>query len=170
MTLTIRSVHPEDHGQILEVVRAAFSHGDNTGDEEVDIVKKTWVMDAAPEGFDLVAIEGGKIVGHVMVAQGDLAGAPAQGLAPLCVAPGHQISGVGSALMAEIIQRVDGAGWPFLLLLGNPAYYGRFEFESAAEYNIQYQPVGTSPAFQIRRLKNWKPTSGGSFLYCFELT
>ena len=70
--------------------------------------------------------------------------------------------------MRELLDRIDAGGWPFVLLLGAPGYYGRFGFETAAGHGICYPPVGQSPAFQVRfRYSGTLPPSG-DFVYCFE--
>ena len=53
--------------------------------------------------------------------------------------------------------------WPLLVLLGDPAYYGRFGFEPAGPLGLSYLPVGAdNPHFQARRLAGvhrWVPGS-----------
>ena len=75
-TPTIRATTAGDHDAVLGVVRAAFSHGGRDGQEEVDIVRRTWELAAAPDGLDLVAVEGDAAVGHVLAAVGELDGTP----------------------------------------------------------------------------------------------
>jgi putative acetyltransferase len=105
-----------------------------------------------------------------MAATGDLSGQPALGVAPLSVAPGHQRRGVGSALVMELLRRVGAAGWGFVLLLGDPAYYSRFGFEPAATLGISYRPAGAgNPHFMVRRLTPLADDTGGEFRYCWEI-
>jgi len=69
--------------------------------------------------------------------------------------------------MTELIARADRQGWPLLVLLGNPAYYGRFGFEPAGPLAIVYPPVD-GPAFQVRRLATYNRTWRGTFTYAWE--
>ena len=94
--------------------------------------------EASPKDLELVADEGGSIVGHVLAAVGDVDGGPMIGIAPLSVRPERQGQGIGSALMQELLRRVEAAGWPVALLLGSPQYYSRFGFRPAAELGITY--------------------------------
>lgn len=169
MSAAIRSATPRDRDAILALVRQAFSRGERDGQEEVDIVVNTWKLEAAVEGLELVAVEGGSVVGHVLTARGDLGGREAIAVAPLAVLPSHQGRGVGSALMNELLDRAERARHPLVALLGNPAYYGRFGFEPSGPLNIWYLPVGKGdPHFQIRRLSAFDPSYNGQFTYCWE--
>ena len=83
-------------------------------------------------------------------------------VAPLAVAPSRHGQGIGSALMRDFLGRAEEAGWPMVLLLGNPAYYGRFGFEPTGPLGITYTPVGAdSPSFQARRLSTRTTTRSG---------
>ncbi len=55
--------------------------------------------------------------------------APAALLGPLCVAPAHQRQGLGAALIRAGMARLDPERAQRLLVLGDPAYYGRFGFQ-----------------------------------------
>jgi putative acetyltransferase len=165
----IRVASSADRDAILTVERQAFSHEGRDGQEEVDIVINTWRLGATVDGLELVAVEGDVVVGHVLLARGDLGGRAVVGIAPLAVAPSHQGRGVGSALMTELLRRADAAGLPLVVLLGNPGYYSRFGFEPAGPLNIWYAPVGKGdPHFQVRRLSAYDPTYNGEFKYCWE--
>jgi putative acetyltransferase len=170
MTMRIRATEPADHEGIVEMVRGAFTDESREGREEVDVVLETWARDAAPDGLDLVADDDG-VVGHVVAGRGQLAGRDAIAVAPLSVSPTHQRQGIGTALMNELLVRAEAAGWPFVLLLGDPDYYGRFDFEPAGTLGIVYPPVGAgSPHFQVRRLRRFDASAWrGSFTYCWEL-
>jgi putative acetyltransferase len=132
----IRSTTRDDRQAILVLVREAFSNGGRDGSEEVDIVKQTWSAEAAAEGLDLVAVEDGEVRGHVLGAHGDLGGRDVVGVAPLAVVPSHHHEGIGTALMTELLGRAERAGLPFVVLLGNPDYYGRFGFEPSGPLGI----------------------------------
>jgi len=69
------------------------------------------------------------------------------------------------ALIAQAAER----RWPMLVLLGDPAFYGRFGFERAGPLGITYAPAGVdSPHFLARRLAGRDPVLRGSFTYCWE--
>lgn len=166
---SIRPTRPSDRSSIRGVVRDAFSTGGRDGQEEVDIVTSTWSLEAAAPGLDLVAVRNDVVVGHVLGAFGQLGDRRCVGVAPLAVTPSLQGQGIGAALMTEVIRRAEEDGEPLLLLLGLPAYYGRFGFESAGPLGIDYPPVGPgNPHFLVRRLSKYKPSYRGEFRYGWE--
>jgi putative acetyltransferase len=168
---SIRSAVPADHDAILTVVREAFSDGDRDGREELDIVVSTWNLAAGVPELELVAIEGGGVVGYVLAAYADLGGQVVVGVAPVAVKPSRQGGGLGSALMTELLRRAELAGLPLMALLGSPAYYGRFGFEPSGPLGITYRPIGESnPHFQVRRFASYVPSLRGDFTYCWEPT
>lgn len=169
MPVTIRTADAAEHNQILDCVRSAFATGGRDGSTEVAIVRRTWALAAAPPGLELVAVEGSKIVGHVIGARGRLEGREVIGLAPLAVRPAEQGKGIGSALATELLRRAEVAGWPLVVLLGDPGYYRRFGFEPSGPLGIVYAPVGEGdPHFQVRRFGGYEPTLKGEFTYWWE--
>ncbi len=63
------------------------------------------------------------------------------GLAPVAVAPDFQRRGIGRALCRQMIrvarEQAEAIGEPgFLVVLGDPAYYGPLGFEPAAEHRL----------------------------------
>ncbi len=80
--------------------------------------------------LSLLAVTGGKPVGHVVfthcsVEPGSVAVAL---LGPLCVMPGHQKGGIGSALVHAGLDHLK-TTMAQVMVLGDPNYYGRFGFE-----------------------------------------
>jgi putative acetyltransferase len=166
----IRLTRPAHRDAIVGVVRNAFSDPSRDGQEEVDIVLNTWSLNAAVYGLDLVAIEDGQVVGHVLGAYGSLDERRVVGVAPLAVAPHRQSEGIGSGLVNELLRQAEGIGEPLLLLLGLPSYYGRFGFEAGGPLGIDCPSVGLgNPHFLIRKLATYSADYRGEFRYCWEL-
>jgi putative acetyltransferase len=167
----LRPVVPGDEDAVLTVVFDAFSSPGRDGAEEVAIVRDTWNRCPRPDQIELVAADGGAVVGHVLAAPGRLDGQPTAvaGVAPVCVAPAHQGRRFGSALVQEVIRHAEARGWPLLVLLGDPAFYGRFGFEPASPLGLSYAPVGAgNPHFLARRLPDYREALRGVFSYCWE--
>jgi len=170
VTITIRPTRVGDHEAVLRLVRDAFSDEDRDGQEEVHIVVETWARYAVPDGLDLVAVEGGVVIGHIMAGRGRLGTDEALAIAPVSVAKSRQREGIGTALTTELVHCAQAAGWPLIVLLGDPDYYRRFGFERAAPLGIVYPPVGPdSAAFQVRRLEGYDGSLRGDFAYCWEV-
>ena len=167
--VSIRAAAPGDRDAILRVVRDAFFRERRNGQEEVDIVVNTWRLQATLDGLELVAVDGNSVVGYVVGARGDLDGRQVVAVAPLAVSTSHQKRGTGTALMKELLDRAEASEYPLVVLLGDPAYYGRFGFEPSGPLGISYLPVGEgNPHFQVRRLTTYDPSYHGRFTYCWE--
>jgi len=87
--------------------------------------------------LSLVAVKDGAVVGHVLFTLGtvDPAGERVALLGPLAVATWAQRRGVGSALTRAGLQDLAQMGARSVLVLGDPAYYGRFGF--AAGHGVE---------------------------------
>jgi len=167
--LEVRSAISEERATILHVVRTAFATGGRDGREELDIVEAVWRLHAVCDHLELVATTDGTVAGYVLGSWGDLEGRAVVGVAPLAVAPRSQRLGVGSALMAALIERADGLQLPLLVLLGDPGYYRRFGFVASAPLGIRYEPAGPqSPHFQVRRLSAFNESFRGDYRYAWE--
>lgn len=115
--MIIRGYAPKDAAKVGDVIRRAFGQPDEA--ELVEALRAGGHM-----ALELVAEDRGRIVGHVALSRmvapnGWLA------LAPVSVDPKRQKKGIGSALCQ---MAVDYANAP-VVVLGDPAYYGRFGFD-----------------------------------------
>lgn len=117
----VRDEGPEDRAAVHHVEAEAFG-----GPDEADLVDV--LRDDPSFAYSLVAVAGGEIVGHIMFTWLPVGDATALALAPLAVLPGHQRTGVGRALIAEGLRRARELKAPAVVVLGDPAYYGRFGF------------------------------------------
>ncbi len=99
------------------------------GGDEQDIVDRLRSVDALT--VSLVAVVDDELVGHVAFSPAKSADAtgPWFTLGPVSVLPGHQRSGIGSALIRAGLARIEAAGAAGCILTGNPDYYRRFGFE-----------------------------------------
>lgn len=118
--------------------------------------------------LSLVAVAGddGAVLGHVVATRAVLepSGTPVLGLGPLGVAPAAQGRGVGSALMHAVLGAAQALDETLVGLLGDPAYYRRFGFGSAAGYGVRAPDPAWGAAFQVRVLAAG-PVPDGTFRY-----
>ena len=147
--LTIRIEQPQDIKGIRRVNRAAFD-----GDYEAEVVDRLRLN--CPTMLSLVVSDGKNIVGHIMfspaqIVQDEGWTISGMGLGPLAVLPSNQGMGIGSALCQEGLQRMEIAGYPFVVVLGHPGYYPRFGFEKASTHGVKsaFEDV-PEEAFMIR--------------------
>jgi len=135
----LRPTGISDIEAVAAVNRAAFG-----SDVEADLAD-VLMRDAAfvPELSIAAEDDAGALVGHVLftrawlVRERDLPDVPLLLLAPLAVVPEWQGRGVGTAIVREAVARARDAGEVGMVVLGDPAYYGRFGFTEAASLGIQ---------------------------------
>ena len=122
---TIRMEEPQERVAVRAVNVAAFG-----GDAEADLVQR--LQDDGDTLFGLVAVWDGQIAGHLVFSQLPIEMAQetvsAAALAPLAVLPELQRQGIGSALVRHGLTQCQNLGLAAVVVLGDPAYYGRFGF------------------------------------------
>lgn len=166
--MEIRRERSGDRAAVRAVHRAAFARA---GYHHHDDVPEAILVDQLRGSpwwlahLSLVAVSDTDVVGHVIASRAVIepGSAPALGLGPLGVAPGWQGRGVGSALMHAVIGAAEARGETLIGLLGEPDYYARFGFRSAATAGVQPPDPAWGSAFQVRVLSAPAPT--GMFRY-----
>jgi putative acetyltransferase len=142
----IRHVRAADHPAIADLLTAAFGRAD-----EAALVARLRADEDTL--FELVAEEDGEVVGHVLFSRlwadrVDLYGA----LAPLAVRPDRHRQGLGAKLVRAGLESAREFGCHGLLVLGDPAYYGRFGFSAEAAREV-LAPFSGLAAFQALALE-----------------
>lgn len=148
MAATVRPEERHDAAAVRMVHERAFGRADEA--RLVEALHRDGFVRLA-----LVAEVGGGVVGHVLFS--DLPVRTVAGtvhllaLAPLAVLPEHQRAGIGSALVRHGLHECAERGHRAVVVLGEPAYYGRFGFttERAASLTSPY----SGPYFQAVELK-----------------
>ena len=156
MSFVIRSEVAADQAAIGELTTAAFltaAHADGT---EAAIVRELRAAGALI--LSLVAVDPtGEIVGHAGFSPIETE-MPGRwfGLGPLSVAPTRQRSGVGSALVRAGLAQLAELKAAGVVLVGDPAYYGRFGFaarpglscDGVPDIYVQALAYGEAPAWK----------------------
>jgi putative acetyltransferase len=147
--LAIRVEEPHDARAVRRVIVAAFK-----GHLEADLVDT--LRRHGKIAASLVATMGHSIVGHALLTDVTLHGpglAPrGAGLAPLAVRPLLQRRGIGAQLMRAATGCARDAGYGFMVLLGDPAYYRRFGFRAAATLGLACEFDAPEEAFMALEL------------------
>ncbi len=155
--LTIRPEQPGDAGRVRAVVTAAFPT-----DAEAQLVDA--LRAAGQLTVSLVALDGDEVVGHVAFSPVTVAGRDGGlGLAPVAVAPGWQRQGVGSQLVRDGLLRAEATGAGYVVVLGAPAYYGRFGFAAASRWGLSDE-YGGGEAFQVLEFRPGAAPAGGGLV------
>lgn len=137
--MIVRLENEGDADAIHEVTAAAFlgkPYSDGTEAQVVDGLRAAGALT-----ISLVADDHGEIVGHVAFSPVTINGEPGRwyGLGPVSVSPSWQRRGIGTALIRTGLAQLQTLGADGCVLLGDPAYYGRFAFLSDA--GLSYRDV-----------------------------
>jgi putative acetyltransferase len=162
MVVEVRAQRPEESRAVHDVVAAAFDDA---------AVAQLWDdLARRPRTESVVAVDDDVVVGHVGLSWGWVDArerlVEALVLSPLSVAPDRQRSGIGRALVAHAVESADRLGSPVLFLEGDPAYYSRLGFVSAARHGFTPPSVRIPlPAFQCVLLSAYDESVSGALVY-----
>lgn len=143
--MEIRPERPDEAAAIRDLTERAFRGMRFADGDEHEIPGRLRAAGALT--LSLVAVEDGALLGHAAFSPVEIDGARRGwfGLGPLSVAPGRRRGGIGGALVREGLARLEATGAAGCVVLGDPAYYGRFGF--AADPELRYGDR-VHPAFQ----------------------
>jgi len=143
------AIRPETNADIPEihaVVRAAFGQPGEA--DLVDALRRSGALT-----LSVVAMIDGRIVGHIAFSPITIAGEQlALALAPMAVAPHCQRQGIGSALIQWALEECRRLEHKVIIVVGEPAYYGRFGFVPASPLGIECPFAVTPDAFMVLEL------------------
>ena len=130
MHMTISKERPQDIEAISRLTEAAFRNEEYSSHTEhfiVNALRRTGQL-----SISLVAAEHDEILGHVAISPVNISSGVTgwYGLGPISVRPDRQGKGIGSALMKAALQQLRQQGAAGCVVLGDPAYYGRFGFKA----------------------------------------
>lgn len=132
--LHIREEEPGDINALDRVHHAAFKR-----DSEGDLVRRLRAEDRLI--ISLVATVSEHPVGHIVFSpvepRIEASAAEPLGLGPVGVDPEHERRGIASRLVQAGLEAAEQRGTPYIAVLGDPAFYGRFGFRPAAELGVE---------------------------------
>lgn len=142
LQFVLREAAPDDAEGIDAVTREAFGEPASGGPAAHGIVRS--LREAGALALSLVATQEGLILGHLAFAPVTIDGLDSGwwGLGPVAVRPSHQRMGLGSALVRSGLRRLRGRGVPGCVVLGDPAWHGRFGFAPLAGLACPGGPPG----------------------------
>jgi putative acetyltransferase len=161
----IRAYRSGDEPSVRAVVVEAFGGRGPTVAALVDDLR------AKHTRAELVAEEGGAVVGHVMLSRSWVDARQALVdvlvLSPLSVAPQQQGRGVGTALVEAAVEEARRQQAPAVFLEGDPRYYAGRGFEAAVPRGFSRPSTRIpEPAFQVVVLEGHEAWMAGALVYC----
>lgn len=156
--MIIRPETASDASAITQLTAEAFQGAAHSDGNEAQIILGLRASGALT--LSLVAEAAGEVVGHIAFSPVMLDGAAGGcwlGLGPMAVSPAAQGRGIGSALVTAGLQRLRATGAAGVVVLGDPAFYGRFGFAAGQGPGLDGVPEAyfmslafTAPAPQCR--------------------
>lgn len=163
--MVIRQERLEDRQEVYRLVQAAFAATEHSDGNEQDLVEALRCSPSFLPELSLVAVEEGKIVGHILFTRASVGGTQVLALAPLSVLPERQGQGIGLALMEQGHRIAAALGYGWSIVLGHAGYYPKVGYRPAAEFGI-YAPFEVPPeTFQAIRLDPEAPELSGLIRY-----
>lgn len=162
----LRPESPTDVAAIGGVIDAAFLEQPHSRQTEGQIVQALRRAEAL--SLSLVALLNNQVVGHLALSPVTITGgAPGwHGVGPLSVLPAVQGSGVGTALVWHGLRTLRQMGAAGCVVLGEPAYYGRFGFRSTPALRLDGAPPG---CFLVRPFERLIPMGTVRYHAAFDL-
>lgn len=153
--MIVRPEHAGDIDAIRTLTETAFKtapHADGTEHLIIDRLRAAGALT-----LSLVAETDGAIVGHVAFSPVAVSDGSRDwyGLGPISVEPSKQGEGIGGRLVRDGLERLKALGAAGCVLLGDPAYYGRFGFEADPNLTLD----GVPPDYFMRVA--FSPVYGG---------
>lgn len=174
MTTLIRPETGADRATVQRLITAAFAPTEWDGRPVVEAVLNDQLRrhPAYRAELSLVADIDGTVVGQVTASNGTIRSEddnslsfPVVALGPVSVHPDRQRRGLGSTLVRAVINAARDAGEPVLVLLGSPAFYGRFGFVAASTVGIVAPDPLWAGHFQALPLRDASSVPTGLFRY-----
>lgn len=151
----LRPERPDDVDAIRTLTETAFRtapHADGTEHLIIDRLRAAGALT-----LSLVVESDGVIVGHVAFSPVTVSDGSEgwYGLGPISVDPARQGEGIGGRLVKDGLERLKALGAAGCVLLGDPAYYGRFGFAADPKLTLD----GVPPDYFMRVA--FSPVYGG---------
>jgi putative acetyltransferase len=137
--MEIRVPKESERNEILNIHRIAF--GEEKGSVIAKLVDDLFDDETAMPILSLVAVDNGKLIGHILYTKAIITQAEmpieAQILAPLAMHPDEQKKGIGEKLINEGLSQLKASGTELVFVLGHPRYYPRCGFIPAGKLGFE---------------------------------
>lgn len=134
--MNIRQEKPEDHDTVYHLIKEAFANAEHTDGNEQNLVVGLRKSKSFIPELSLVAVEDGKIVGHILFTKAFVNDVEVLALAPLSVLPEYQNRGIGLSLIKQGHRIAHKLGYEYSIVLGHSKYYPKAGYIPASQYGI----------------------------------
>lgn len=168
MNIEIRKELPQDYYETEAMTRRSFYNVYGPGcDEHLLVHKLRTHKDYLPD-CSRVALVDGKIAGTIMFFKGMIRGEDKDveiaTFGPLCIDHKYKNCGIGRKLLEATIPLVKEAGFPGILILGEPEYYPKFGFKRGREFGLSGMDGNVSDPFMgLELIEGGLNVKGGKF-------
>lgn len=156
-SIELRRERPEDEHMAELLTQRAFWNRHAPGCNEHYLVKKLRESEDYLPELSLVALHEGQPVGLIMYSRASVITADGErevvSFGPLAVDPDWHGRGVGGLLLRESLKLAAKAGYPGVIILGEPDYYPLFGFQTCDKYGITTMDGQNFDAFMAYELK-----------------
>lgn len=157
LNFTIRPEVIEEKSEIYNLIKTAFETANVKDGDEQDFAENLRKGNKYIPELALVAELDNKLIGHIMltktlVTNSDGNSFEALLLAPLSVLLEYRNKGVGSELIAAVGRLAKNMGYKAIFLVGDPAYYSRFDFKKTSLYGIHPKSNIPEQYVQVKEL------------------
>ena len=136
----VRDQTERDGAVVRQLIEAAFRDAPHRCGREQDVMDALWAAGAATVA--LVAEVAGRCVGQIVFSPVTIGGQGTSwlGLGPVAVLPAWRRQGLGTALVDAGLRRLRAQGAAGAVLVGDPAFYGRFGFRAVPQLRVPGVP------------------------------
>lgn len=166
----IRPELPSDHASIRRIHESCFPTAAEA--RLVDALRaagRLRISLVACVGPQIGEVGQTEVVGHAGFSPVHAAdGSEGLGLAPVAVLESHRRRGIAASLIRAGIAACADAGCGWAVVLGEPAYYGRFGFVVASQFGLRDEYSGGAAFQAIELIAGRLPRNAGLIRYAPE--
>ncbi|MBQ2957800.1 MAG: N-acetyltransferase, partial [Clostridia bacterium] len=138
--IEIRPERPDEYHETECMTRRAFFNKYRKGCDEHYLVHVLRPHADYLPGLSRVAVKDGKVIGAIFYSRSCVSDGAKRHetvtFGPLCVDPAYQGRGVGEMLIKETLPLAAEAGYPGVIIFGEPDYYPRVGFRTNDHFSI----------------------------------
>lgn len=163
--MEIRQENQNDYEEVYTVVKEAFANAKFSDGDEQELVARLRKSSSFIPELSLVAVEKGKIAGHILFTRAYVGSFEVLALAPLSVLPQYQNKGIGLALIRQGHSVAARMGYGYCVVLGHAAYYPKSGYVPAGRYGIRAPFEVEDENFMAICFRETKETINGVIRY-----